>query len=39
MIYQMVGFAVRSIEMNEQLQNMFNNHLEYNFEGIKKSRR
>jgi membrane protease subunit (stomatin/prohibitin family) len=29
MIYQMVGFAVKSIELNEQLQNMFNNHLEY----------
>jgi hypothetical protein len=32
MIYQMVGLAVKSIEMNEQLQNMLNNHLEYNFE-------
>ena len=39
MIYQMVGFAVKSIELNEPLQNMFNNHLEYYFEGIKKSRR
>jgi len=39
MIYQMVGLAVKSIEMNEHLQNMLNNHLEYNFEGIKKSRR
>jgi hypothetical protein len=32
MIYQMVGLAVKSIEMNELLQNMLNNHLEYNFE-------
>jgi hypothetical protein len=32
MIYQMVGLAVKGIELNEQLQNMFNNHLEYYFE-------
>ena len=36
MIYQIVGLAVKGIELNEQLQNMFNNHLEYYFEGNKK---
>ena len=36
MIYQMVGLAVKGIELNEQLQNMFNNHLEYYFRGNKK---